>query len=249
MVAQFEIPANYGEVCIQNEGLLLLCEVLGQSTVKACKDVPMPASSQTIWNKGRVVGKKPPLTPDQVALIRLILRQERDLRSLALFNTALDTSFRGSDLVRLRVSDVTTPAGVREIVEIRQKKTETRHSRPVQARLSLGTRDSLRAYLAASERPLHGWLFTGQGARWSHNHLSESQLWRLFKSWLEKARIDPSLYGLHSLRRTFPTHIYQQTGNLRAAQLLLGHASIESTKEYIGTEQAEALEIARKYHL
>jgi predicted DNA-binding WGR domain protein len=69
------------------------------------------------------------------------------------------------------------------------------------------------------------------------------------KSWLEKARLDPSLYGLHSFRRTFPTHIYQQTGNLRAAQLLLGHASIESTKEYIGTEQAEALEIARRYHL
>jgi hypothetical protein len=31
--------------------------------------------------------------------------------------------------------------------------------------------------------------------------------------------------------------------------LLLGYASIESTKEYIGTEQAEALEIARMYHL
>ncbi|MDO5758997.1 MAG: tyrosine-type recombinase/integrase, partial [Rhodobacterales bacterium] len=149
----------------------------------------------------------------------------------------------------LRVSDVATPAGLREIVEIRQKKTAARNSRPVQARLSAGTRDSLRAYLAASETPLHGWLFTGQGARWSHTHLSESQLWRLFKSWLEKARLDPGLYGLHSLRRTFPTHIYQQTGNLRAAQLLLGHASIESTKEYIGTEQAEALDIARKYHL
>lgn len=209
----------------------------------------MPATSQTIWNKGRMVGKKPPLTPDQVALIRLILRQESDLRSLALFNTALDTSFRGSDLVRLRVSDVATLAGVREIVEIRQKKTEARHARPVQARLSSGTRDSLRAYLAASERPLHSWLFTGQGTRWSHNYLSESQLWRLFKSWVDKAHIDPNLCGLHSLRLTFPTHIYQQTGNLRTAQLLLGHASIESTKKYIGTEQAEALEIAHKYHL
>ncbi len=209
----------------------------------------MSATSETAWNKGRVVGKKPPLTPDQVALIRLILRQENALRDLALFNVALDTSFRGSDLVRLRVSDVATPAGVREIVEIRQKKTEARNARPVQARLSSGTRDSLRAYLAASEKPLHGWLFTGQGVRWSQSHLSESQLWRLFRVWLEKARLDPSLYGLHSLRRTFPTYIYQQTGNLRAAQLLLGHASIESTKEYIGTEQAEALEIARKYHL
>jgi integrase len=207
------------------------------------------AATKTAWNKGRVVGKKPPLTPDQVSLIRMILRQEKALRDLALFNTALDTSFRGSDLVRLRVADVATPAGVREIVEIRQKKTEARNVRPVQAQLSSGTRDSLRAYLSASDKPLHGWLFTGQGARWSHTHLSESQLWRLFRSWLEKARLDPSLYGLHSLRRTFPTHIYQQTGNLRAAQLLLGHASIESTKEYIGTEQAEALEIARKYYL
>ena len=125
--------------------------------------MPVPATAQTTWNKGRVVGKKPPLTPDQVALIRLILRQERNLRSLALFNTALDTSFRGSDLVRLRVSDVATPARVREIVEIRQKKTESRNARPVQARLSAGTRDSLRSYLAASERPLHSWLFTGQG--------------------------------------------------------------------------------------
>ena len=209
----------------------------------------MKAAVKTTWNKGRVVGKKPPLTPDQVSLIRMLLHQEKALRDLALFNTALDTSFRGSDLVRLRVADVATPAGVREIVEIRQKKTEARNARPVQARLSSGTRDSLRAYLSASDKPLHGWLFTGQGARWSHTHLSESQLWRLFKTWLDKAHLDPGLYGLHSLRRTFPTHIYQQTGNLRAAQLLLGHASIESTKEYIGTEQAEALEIARKYHL
>ena len=30
--------------------------------------------------------------------------------------------------------------------------------------LSSGTRDSLRAYLTDSEKPLHGWLFTGQGA-------------------------------------------------------------------------------------
>ena len=209
----------------------------------------MDSTSKTAWNTGRVVGKKPPLTPDHVALIQLLLRQERALRDLALFNVALDTSFRGSDLVRLKVSDVATSAGIREIVEIRQKKTATRTARPVQARLSAGTRASLRAYLAAAETPLHGWLFTGQGARWAHSHLSESQLWRLFKAWLEKARLDPSLYGLHSLRRTFPTHIYQQTGNLRAAQLLLGHASIESTKEYIGTDQAEALDIARKYHL
>lgn len=201
------------------------------------------------WNKGQVVGKKPPLTPDQVSLIRLLLRQEGAVRDLALFNVAVDTSFRGSDLVRLKVSDVATPTGLRDIVEIRQKKTESWNARPVQARLSPATQSSLRAWLAQDVKPLHAWLFTGQGPRWSQTHLSESQLWRLFKSWLQKARLDPAVYGLHSLRRTFPTYIHQQTGNLRAAQLLLGHASIESTKHYIGTEQTEALDIARKYHL
>lgn len=53
----------------------------------------MPTAARTTWNQGRVVGKKPPLTPDQVALIRLLLRQDRALRDLALFNVALDTSF------------------------------------------------------------------------------------------------------------------------------------------------------------
>lgn len=204
---------------------------------------------KTVWNKDRVVGKKPPLTPDLVKVIRLLLRQDGALRDLAFFNVAVDTSFRGSDLVRLKASDVATPTGIREVIEIRQKKTADRNARPVQARLSDKTRACGRQYLDASERPSHGWLFTGQGARWSHTHISESQLWRLLKSWLEKARLDPALCGLHSLRRTFPTYIHQQTGNLRAVQIMLGHASIASTKEYIGTEQTEALEIARKFHI
>ena len=206
-------------------------------------------SPKPAWNKGRVVGKKPPLAPEQVELIRLHLRQDRNLRDLALLNTALDTCLRGSDLVRLRVSDVATGAGMRELVEIRQKKTAQRRPEAVQSRLSPATRSSVRDWILACDKPLHAWLFTGHGARWSHKALSESQVWRLFKGWLIQAGIDPALYGLHSLRRTLPTYIHQQTGNLRAAQLLLGHASIENTKGYIGVDQAEALDIAGKYHL
>ena len=65
--------------------------------------------------------------------------------------------------------------------------------------------------------------------------------------WKRPASIPASTHCTRCAGAT--TCIYQQAGNLRAAQLLFGHASIESTKEYIGTEQAEALEIARKYHL
>lgn len=104
----------------------------------------MSNTSKTAWNKGRVVGKKPPLTPDQIEPIRLLLRQDGALRDLALFNVAVDTSFRGSDLVSLKVSDVATPAGIREIIEIRQKKTASRNAHPVQARLSEKTRACVR---------------------------------------------------------------------------------------------------------
>ncbi|MCF7701496.1 tyrosine-type recombinase/integrase [Loktanella sp. M215] len=168
---------------------------------------------------------------------------------MALFNVALDTCFRGSDLVRLRVADVATPLGVREIVEIRQKKTETRNARPVQARLSAVTRDSLRVYLAASERPLHGWLFTGQGVRWSHSHLSESQLWRLFKGWLIRPGSIPRSTGCTPCAAPSRPISTSRPATYGLPSSLLGHVSIESTKEYIGTEQAEALDIARKYHL
>ncbi|WP_311044066.1 hypothetical protein [Rhizobium sp. NZLR5] len=36
-------------------------------------------------------------------------------------------------------------------------------------------------------------------------------------------------YGAHSLRRTKAAVIYKATGNLRAIQILLGHAKIENT--------------------
>jgi site-specific recombinase XerC len=40
--------------------------------------------------------------------------------------------------------------------------------------------------------------------------------------------------------------IYRRTGNLRAVQLLLGHARIESTVRYLGIEVDDAIEIAEK---
>jgi integrase len=58
--------------------------------------------------------------------------------------------------------------------------------------------------------------------------------------------LDSTVYGTHSLRRTKASLIYRRTKNLRAVQLLLGHAKLDSTVRYLGIEIDDALELAEQ---
>ena len=53
------------------------------------------ASHHIPWNKGKIVGAKPPLRPKHVWTIRTKLQVEGRLRDLALFNLAIDSKLRG----------------------------------------------------------------------------------------------------------------------------------------------------------
>ena len=56
--------------------------------------------------------------------------------------------------------------------------------------------------------------------------------------------LEPSAYGTHSMRRTKVTQLYKKTGNLRAVQLLLGHAKMDSTVRYLEVEIEDALSLS-----
>jgi hypothetical protein len=58
------------------------------------------------WNKGKLIGQKPPLRPKHVWSIRTRLQIEGRTRDLAMFNLAIDSKLRGCDVVALRVEDV-----------------------------------------------------------------------------------------------------------------------------------------------
>ena len=58
------------------------------------------------WNKGKLLGAKPPLQTKQVWAIRTKLQVEHRLRDLAMFNLAIDSKLRGCDLVSLKVEDI-----------------------------------------------------------------------------------------------------------------------------------------------
>ena len=70
---------------------------------------------------------------------------------------------------------------------------------------------------------------------------------RLVADWIASIGLDANRFGTHSLRHTKATLIYRRTGNLRAAQLLLGHTEIESTVRYLGIEVDDALAIAEQF--
>jgi len=55
-----------------------------------------------LWNKRKLTGAKPPLSPKHVWAIRTRLQLLKRFRDLALFNLAIDSKLRGCDLVGLR---------------------------------------------------------------------------------------------------------------------------------------------------
>ncbi|HYI81690.1 MAG TPA: hypothetical protein VEX11_00600, partial [Acetobacteraceae bacterium] len=65
------------------------------------------------WNRGRLLGQKPPLKLREVWAIRIRLQIAGRARDLALFNLAIDSKLRGCDLVALRVDDVLLGGRVR----------------------------------------------------------------------------------------------------------------------------------------
>lgn len=58
-----------------------------------------------LWNKGKLVGAKPPLRPSHVWSIRTKLQIDGRKRDLAFFNFAIDSRLRGCDVVAVRVDD------------------------------------------------------------------------------------------------------------------------------------------------
>ena len=192
------------------------------------------------WNKGRIVGPKPPFKLHEIWAVRMRLQLEGRVRDLALFNLAIDSKLRGCDLVSLRVSDVCHGSEVQHRATVIQHKT----GQPVQFELTSHTRETVAAWV--TEKGLHPGehLFP---SRVRHSpHLSTRQYARILKRWAELIGLDPENYGTHSLRRTKATLIYRRTRNLRAVQLLLGHKKLESTVRYLGIEVEDALEMAEQ---
>ena len=177
------------------------------------------ATARPAWNKGKIIGPRPPLRPGHVWSIRAKLHLERHLRDLALFNLAIDSKLRGCDLIALRVSDVAPNGYALDRASVRQQKT----GRPVRFELTEQTRQSVDEYLrnsAASRR--NSYSLAGADLIDPSRRGTNA---RLVSRWVSSVGLDPRKFATHSMRRTKVTLIYRRTGNLRTAQLLLSHTA------------------------
>src|SRR5260221_13409607 len=81
-----------------------------------------PAPKSGPWNKGKLIGAKPPLRPKHVWSIRTKLQVADRKRDLAMFNLAIDSKLRGCDVVALKVEDIAPHGYAVERATVRQKK-------------------------------------------------------------------------------------------------------------------------------
>ena len=116
------------------------------------------ASRREPWNKGKLIGAKPPLRPKHVWSIRTKLQIAGRTRDVAMFNLAIDSKLRGGDVVGLRVEDVAPHGHAVDRATVRQKKT----GQPVRFEMTEETREAVDSYIAAANKKPGEFLFGGR---------------------------------------------------------------------------------------
>lgn len=87
------------------------------------------------------------------------------------------------------------------------------------------------------------WLFPS-GA----SHLSRIRLYQLLKGLAAEAGIPPDRVSPHVLRHAFATHLLEGGADLRALQLMLGHADIATTEIYTHVDSRRLVELVNSRH-
>src|SRR3546814_5175489 len=128
------------------EGILVLLQ-MKEATISESPKSGSERALKLPWNKGKLVGAKPPLQPKHVWAIRTRLQLDGRLRDLALFNLAVDSKLRACDLVRLRIGDIAPHGYAGQRATVQQRKT----GRSVRFEITEQTRDAVDTYMASTK--------------------------------------------------------------------------------------------------
>jgi site-specific recombinase XerD len=101
--------------------------------------------------------------------------------------------------------------------------------------------NALRAWLRKREEDGSDFLFTSQkGGR-----LDRTQFFRIFRACAEAAGLPREKRHPHVLKHSLASHLVAGNVNLALVKQALGHRSINSTMQYVGTSDGQAAEAAQ----
>jgi integrase/recombinase XerD len=163
------------------------------------------------------------------------------LRDRAMLETLYATGLRVSELVGLKLAQVSFDMGV---VRVLGKGSKERI-------VPLGEEaiDWLKRYLTSGRSEL---VRDGKSdavfvtAR--HGPLSRQAFWQLIKRYAVKAGIASENLSPHTLRHAFATHLINHGADLRVVQLLLGHSDITTTTIYTHVARERLKRLHARHH-
>jgi integrase/recombinase XerD len=166
----------------------------------------------------------------------------RGLRDRALFELLYATGLRVSEIVNLKLFELSLLDGV--------VRTRGKGSKDRLVPLGEEATEWLQRYLAESRPELLGGktsdhVFVGEG---TGTGLTRQMAWVLIKKHALTAGIPAERISPHVLRHAFATHLLNHGADLRVVQLLLGHADISTTQVYTHVARERLKQLHQVHH-
>lgn len=171
------------------------------------------------------------LTRKEAAHVLTYLKGKGDPRNVLLWTLGISTGLRISDLLTLTWGEFIGPDGeIVDTITVREKKT-ARSKRPARTiHVSAAAKDALRAFAKSTRPGLGDSLFTGP----SGAVITREQARRLVKAWCEECGLTGD-FGTHTMRKTFATVAYENSGGDPVATArVTGHSNPSQLLHYIG---------------
>ena len=166
----------------------------------------------------------------KIDTIKKLLKQQ-NLRDYCLFVLGINSGLRISDLLKLRISDVSEKGKIKDRIRLREKKTNKFKDFP----LSNSTKSALKEYLKTREYNENEPLFI---SRKNKGFLLRQQAYKIINDVAKSVGIKEKI-GTHTLRKTFGYHAYNNGYDITLIQKLFNHSSPAVTLRYIGITQDE----------